>query len=177
MFAKRKIATTAQKRTRSELEASEKATDAKKDISDVDKDPTESLNGSQKATNETKGREPLEHEVIRASHRMDYQRDLCTQFLKTGRCRYGDSCKFLHERETMATKPPVKRQLKPGLKRQEGCAICSIKDLRDPVKPPCGHNCCEQCFITASKQQLNCTVCGKKVAGSASTADPAVDVY
>jgi hypothetical protein len=34
---------------------------------------------------------------------MDYQRDVCKDFLKNGYCGFGDTCKFLHYREEFKT--------------------------------------------------------------------------
>lgn len=40
-----------------------------------------------------------EVETIKANVTMDYQRDVCKDFLKNGYCGFGDTCKFLHYRE------------------------------------------------------------------------------
>lgn len=37
--------------------------------------------------------------TIKANITLDYQRDVCKDFLKNGYCGFGDTCKFLHYRE------------------------------------------------------------------------------
>lgn len=39
---------------------------------------------------------------IRQNYLMDYQRDVCKDFLKNGYCGFGDTCKFLHVRDEFA---------------------------------------------------------------------------
>lgn len=40
-----------------------------------------------------------EKPVIKESITVDFQRDVCKDFLKNGYCGFGDTCKFLHYRE------------------------------------------------------------------------------
>lgn len=44
---------------------------------------------------------------IKANNEVDYERDVCKDFLLNGYCGFGDSCKFLHYREEYA---PVKKK-------------------------------------------------------------------
>ncbi|GME96243.1 metal ion binding protein [[Candida] boidinii] len=44
---------------------------------------------------------------IKANNVIDYQRDVCKDFLKNGYCGFGDTCKFLHYRDEFK---PVKNQ-------------------------------------------------------------------
>lgn len=90
---------------------------------------------------------------------IDYQKDVCTQYLKTGRCRYGDACKFSHER---GSKPNTKGQ-KTDKKQMEfsvsGCTVCSQEN--NIVLPPCEHRYCESCFLKLSKNGDPCVACSK----------------
>ncbi|GMM29238.1 U2-type spliceosomal complex subunit [Martiniozyma asiatica (nom. inval.)] len=40
-----------------------------------------------------------EEETIKQNTVVDYQRDVCKDFLKNGYCGFGDTCKFLHVRD------------------------------------------------------------------------------
>lgn len=41
---------------------------------------------------------------------MDYQKDVCKDFLKTGYCGFGDTCKFLHYREESVGSGPKEKE-------------------------------------------------------------------
>ncbi|KAG7836296.1 hypothetical protein KL943_001945 [Ogataea angusta] len=57
---------------------------------------------------------------IKTNTVIDYQPDVCKDFLKNGYCGYGDTCKFLHYRdEFKVVKNPKKREWEEVLKKNK----------------------------------------------------------
>mmetsp|Transcript_24196 Transcript_24196/g.27420 ORF Transcript_24196/g.27420 Transcript_24196/m.27420 type:complete len:115 (+) Transcript_24196:1130-1474(+) len=47
---------------------------------------------------------------VRMTCRFDYQLDICKDYKETGRCGYGDSCKFIHDRGDYKTGWELERE-------------------------------------------------------------------
>jgi RING finger protein 113A len=73
---------------------------------------------------------------------MDQNKIYCLPFKKTGFCKYGDNCKYLHLRD-------VKEE-------NNKCNWCLEKE--DVLVAECGHSFCEGCATTS----CDCRVCGEK---------------
>ncbi|KAG7701414.1 hypothetical protein KL929_000131 [Ogataea haglerorum] len=57
---------------------------------------------------------------IKTNTVIDYQPDVCKDFLKNGYCGYGDTCKFLHYRdEFKVVKNPKKREWEEVMKKNK----------------------------------------------------------
>jgi RING finger protein 113A len=109
---------------------------------------------------------------VRMISRMDYQPDVCKDYKETGRCGYGDSCKFLHDRgdykqgwqldaDWNATQEAKRKRVLLGLpaeqeakaaEEEEGqlpwaCLICR-QDFKTPVVTKCNHYFCEKSVST-----------------------------
>lgn len=107
----------------------------------------------------------------------DYQPDICKDFMQTGYCGYGDTCKFSHIRGESKNKKPLKKlwkintvndfhENKQKKKDPDLCSICK-KDLRDPIKTNCDHVFCKECAMTRFKikNKSKCYVCKKETNG------------
>lgn len=49
---------------------------------------------------------------------MDYQKDVCKDFLKNGYCGFGDTCKFLHYREESVGSGPTEKEWEIAAKKR-----------------------------------------------------------
>lgn len=76
---------------------------------------------------------------------MQDHKTICIPFKKTGYCKLGDSCKYLHIRD-------IKEDLE-----DDNCVVC--KSLESLVVAPCGHYYCETCVGVSFKKTTMCSVC------------------
>lgn len=114
--------------------------------------------------------------------RFDYQPDICKDYLETGYCGYGDTCKFLHDRsdtkqswqldkewdekQKQKAKDTKEAALAEEIAKQPVvCAICH-GTMVSPVQAACGHQYCESCALRRAATDLKCATCGKDTGGS-----------
>lgn len=119
---------------------------------------------------------------------IDYAPDVCKDYKQTGFCGFGDSCKFLHDREDYKAGWQLDREWEKvqhkkkeaalngaeledsadDLSSQEdipfACFICR-KEYVQPIVTRCGHYFCESCAIQRYKKNPNCIICGAGTSG------------
>lgn len=112
---------------------------------------------------------------IRTTTITDFQPDVCKDFLQTGYCGYGDTCKFIHVRNESVQKKPVVRDweiaVTNGTKEPSSteipfkCVLCK-SDYNQPVQTGCGHVFCKLCFMDRyKKRKTRCFVCHEETNG------------
>ncbi|EEB07985.1 zf-C3HC4 type /GCN5-like N acetyltransferase fusion protein [Schizosaccharomyces japonicus yFS275] len=120
---------------------------------------------------------------------VDYQPDVCKDYKQTGYCGYGDSCKFLHDREDYKAGWQIdrewelvqQRKRRPGQQESAGsepdgdktkkeetipfvCLICK-QDYKNPIVTSCKHHFCELCAIKRFRKTPTCAQCGSDTKG------------
>jgi hypothetical protein len=117
--------------------------------------------------------------------RVDYAPDMCKDYVETGYCGFGDSCKFLHDRGDyrmsyqLDDPKPDLGTYEVSTKQQspEGCCLCSRSDqpAMSVYLPECRHPFCKSCIVQdlrrqssdpRSKGSLRCPVCQVSIRGT-----------
>lgn len=117
---------------------------------------------------------------VHTSSMFDYKPDICKDYFETGKCGYGDNCKFAHIREDykkgweLEKEELQKKEVKEEKKEEElpfACYICR-KTFIDPVVTKCGHYFCEKCALEryGGGKNTKCAVCKEETSGVFNTA-------
>ena len=106
---------------------------------------------------------------------LDQQLPICKDYMMTGFCNFGWSCKFFHTRDRTLTAFQLDRVTEQNRLKEardetknsqnviEEFHICSIckKFYNNPVILKCGHIFCQKCAMERYKNDKTCFVCGK----------------
>ncbi|KAG4302741.1 hypothetical protein PCANB_001053 [Pneumocystis canis] len=132
---------------------------------------------------------PVQTKHLMPTTFIDYAPDVCKDYKQTGFCGFGDSCKFLHDREdykagwqldreweeiqhkkrieTLYTKD-LDNQTQVSCSDEEeipfACFICR-KEYVQPIVTKCGHYFCEECAIRRYRKHPTCIICGAGTSG------------
>lgn len=117
---------------------------------------------------------------LRVTARFDYAPDLCKDYLETGFCGFGDSCKFLHDRgeykagweldkeweeqKSFKEEDVNKYVVEVAEVERTECVVCG-KPFVKPVKTRCGHKFCESCILKTFKKTQKCPECKLSIDG------------
>lgn len=126
---------------------------------------------------------------VRINCRFDYAPDLCKDYLETGFCGFGDSCKFIHDRGDYKMgweldKEWEEQQRRVRLGRQAAdeeylikdveveekqpatsCGICGKEFVVPVVETKCGHLFCEKCALAQARKSPKCKLCDTVING------------
>lgn len=116
---------------------------------------------------------------IRTTTITDFQPDVCKDFLKTGYCGYGDTCKFLHIRDELRQKVPIRKEWETVQTKKKAveplpfkCVLCK-NDYTSPIKTVCGHLFCRKCFMDRYKKgKTKCFICLRETSGTVQPVNP-----
>ncbi len=142
---------------------------------------------------------------IRTNSYVEYQMPICKDFQETGRCGYGDSCKFMHDRFDYKSGTRAEREFDAKQKRKlariaaggsaadsddddeakknnksggglpDACPICH-GPFQEPVQTVCYHYFCERCALQHFAKNSKCFECGTKTGGIFNTATQLIRV-
>ncbi|KTW25916.1 hypothetical protein T552_03190 [Pneumocystis carinii B80] len=137
---------------------------------------------------------PVQAKHILPTTFIDYAPDICKDYKQTGFCGFGDTCKFLHDREDYKAGWQLDHEwdLLQHKKRSAilhgnkydshtddsssendeipfACFICR-KEYVQPIVTKCGHYFCESCAIQRYRKNPNCIICGAGTSGIFNTA-------
>jgi RING finger protein 113A len=146
----------------------------------VDK-PTQSIISMQEIKEKMKNDElNKEQKWLKQDFVLDQQLPICKDYMLTGYCTFGWSCKFLHTRDRIVTSYALdmlteKQGLEEARKCMGGdkditaefrvCPICK-KFYSDPVVLNCGHVFCKNCAMERFRNKdRTCFACGKDSEG------------
>lgn len=129
---------------------------------------------------------------IRNTTRVDYNPERCKDWYETGRCNFGDSCVFIHDRSDYKSGWELDQEFEAEQKRKQlklmghdvddgeenyeihsddedagpslVCRICE-KLLVSPIITTCGHTFCERCALNHYAKTSTCFQCNKPTNG------------
>ncbi|KRX05385.1 hypothetical protein PPERSA_00686 [Pseudocohnilembus persalinus] len=135
---------------------------------------------------------------VKMTSTIDYNPELCKDYKETGRCNFGDTCLYIHDRtdyksgweqEQDHRKKLRQKQLNGGhaeestdeedmeyaekldtLKVPVYCPICDER-FKEPIMTQCKHFFCESCALQHYSKSPQCFTCGQKTNGAFQDAD------
>lgn len=152
---------------------------------DISAKPTSSITASLSAGGRKSLRGPLPSIIsnLRVTTRMDYAQDVCKDWMETGFCVFGDSCKFMHVRdesragfqldaewEALSKKRAKKDdKIENRVALEDATPVCGVCKKRDVERPrrtkECGHIFCEACILAAFRKKPRCPTCSTPISG------------
>ncbi|KAM0672130.1 zinc finger domain-containing protein [Ordospora colligata] len=88
---------------------------------------------------------------------VDMHKMICKPFKETGYCGYGESCKYLHIRDSEI-------EMKHSGVDVDVCGICKER-FDEKVVAECGHCFCSMCVMKKYRYEDVCVVCGRRTYG------------
>ncbi|QSL65822.1 hypothetical protein MERGE_000100 [Pneumocystis wakefieldiae] len=133
---------------------------------------------------------PVQTKHVLPTTFIDYAPDVCKDYKQTGFCGFGDTCKFLHDREDYKAGWQLDHEWEQFQRKKRAailhgnkcdrhsddsssekeedipfaCFICR-KEYVQPIVTKCGHYFCESCAIQRYRKNPNCMICGAGTSG------------
>ncbi|EMR10007.1 hypothetical protein PNEG_01763 [Pneumocystis murina B123] len=132
---------------------------------------------------------PVQAKHVLPTTFIDYAPDVCKDYKQTGFCGFGDTCKFLHDREDYKAGWQLDHEWEQFQHKKRAailhgnkydthtddssteeddipfaCFICR-KEYVQPIVTKCGHYFCETCAIQRYRKNPNCIICGAGTSG------------